>query len=146
MSSNGGRAWAAMFDLLRSHKTQVIATFAEIGLTPQLAHALHVLPREGLTMRALADELACDASNATGIVDRLEERGLTERRTDKNDRRVKRVCLTAAGRRLREKVSERFRRPPPSIAALSVADQNALREILERALAHAEASRGEQSA
>jgi MarR family transcriptional regulator, organic hydroperoxide resistance regulator len=135
-----------MFSLLHSHKTQVVSAFAEIGLTPQLAHALHVLPREGLTMHALADELACDASNATGIVDRLEKRGLTERRTDKNDRRVKRVCLTAAGRRVREKVSERFRRPPPSIAALSVADQNALREILERALAHAEATRGERSA
>jgi hypothetical protein len=46
--------------------------------------------------------------------------------------------LTAAGRRLREKIETRFRQAPPAIAALTLADQKALREILERALANAE--------
>lgn len=43
----------------------------------------------GRSMSQLADEWLCDASNATWIVDRLEERGLAERETTPTDRRVK---------------------------------------------------------
>jgi len=130
-----------MFELLRSQKASMASTFAEYELTVQLAFALHVIAREGITMRALADELACDASNVTGLVDRLEARGLLERRTSDSDRRVKRLVLTPAGRRLSDKVEAQMLRPPPAIAALSAADQKALREILDRALAHADAQR-----
>jgi DNA-binding MarR family transcriptional regulator len=139
MSSNGGHAWLALLDLMRSQKSHVNAAMAELDLTMQLAHAMYVIPRDGLTMRELADELACDASNATGLVDRLEYRGLLERRPDETDRRIKRVCLTATGRRLREKIEARFRQAPPAIAALTPAEQKVLRELLERALAHADA-------
>ena len=146
MSSNGGRAWQALLALLRTQKPHMVAIFAPFELTPQLAHAIHAVPADGLTMRALADELACDASNATGIVDRLERRGLIERASDPADRRVKRVCLTAAGRRIRTAIEARLAEAPAPIAALSDADQQALREILERALAHAEAERPRPSA
>jgi len=141
MSSNGGRAWQAMFELLRTQKASMASVFAEYDLTVQLAFALQVIAREGITMRTLADELACDASNATGLVDRLEARGLLERRTSEADRRVKRLVLTPAGRRLSDKVEALMLHPPPAIAALSSADQKTLREILDRALAHAEAQR-----
>lgn len=146
MSSNGGRAWKALIDVMRSQKSHAAAGFARLDLTMQTAHALHVLPPEGMTMRALADELACDASNATGVVDRLEKRGLLERRNDEQDRRIKRVHLTAAGRRLRERAEALFLTAPPAIAALSTDDQRALRTILERALANAEAARLDPSA
>lgn len=132
--------------LLQSQKQIVIASFAELDLTPQMAHTIHLVPREGVTMRALAHDLVCDASNATGIVDRLERRGLLERRPDDQDRRVKHVYLTPAGRRMREKIDERFLTAPPPIAALSAADQKTLRELLERALAYAEAERLEPGA
>ena len=146
MSSNGGRAWHAMLELFRSQKPRMVSAFAELDLTMQSAHAVHIVPPGGMTMRELADDLACDASNATGLVDRLEERGLMERRPDEKDRRVKRVFLTPAGRRLREKIETRFLRAPPAIAALSAADQKTLRELLERALAYAEAERLEPGA
>ena len=64
-------------------------------------------------MRELAQEWLCDASNATFIVDRLEERGLAERRSVPTDRRVKMVVLTARGNRMRGRVLERFFEPPP---------------------------------
>ena len=146
MSSNGGRAWKALIDLMRSQKSAAAARFAEIDMTMQTAHALHVLPPEGMTMRALADELSCDASNATGLVDRLEKRGLLERRSDEHDRRIKRVHLTAAGRRMRERAEAILLTAPPAIAALSGDDQRTLRTILERALAHAERARLDSSA
>ncbi|HEY4441550.1 MAG TPA: MarR family transcriptional regulator [Candidatus Elarobacter sp.] len=146
MSSNAGRAWQALFEVFKSQKHHAQAALAELDLTMQTAHALTAISHQGLTMRALADELSCDASNATGIVDRLETRGLIERRADPDDRRVKRVCLTAAGKRILEKVEARFLRPPPAIAALSAADQRTLLALLERVLAIAEAQRLEEGA
>ena len=52
-------------------------------------------------MSRLADTLSCDASNVTGLVDRLESRGLVRRQPSAEDRRVKVLQLTPAGSRLR---------------------------------------------
>jgi MarR family transcriptional regulator, organic hydroperoxide resistance regulator len=146
MSSSGGRAWQALLELLRLEKAHSVAVFAAYDLTPQLGFALYCMSTEGLTMRELATELTCDASNATGIVDRLEKRGLVERSPDPHDRRIKRVCLTAAGRRMREKVEQIILTPPASIAALSSSEQAELHTLLERAIANAEAERIRSSA
>ena len=51
-------------------------------------------------MRKLAQKLKCEPSNVTGIVDRLEARGLVERRPDPADRRVKVAAATDEGRRV----------------------------------------------
>ena len=50
--------------------------------------------QEGLPMHEIASLLACDSSNVTGIVDRLEARGLVTRRTAERDRRVKQILPT----------------------------------------------------
>jgi DNA-binding MarR family transcriptional regulator len=60
------------------------------------------LPPEGsVTMGSLADQLRYDASNLTGVIDRLEERGAVRRQPQPQDRRVKGVMLTDQGARLR---------------------------------------------
>lgn len=146
MSSSGGRAWKALIDLIRLEKAHAVALFAPYDLTPQLAYAIKAIPPEGMTMRALATELFCDASNATGIVDRLEKRGLLERIACEHDRRIKRVRLTERGRRMGETLEELILTPPRSIAELSPADQGALCEIVERAIRVAEAERARESA
>jgi DNA-binding MarR family transcriptional regulator len=51
-------------------------------------------------MRALAEALDVSQASATGIVDRMEQRGLVERRRDEDDRRIVRVALSDEGRRL----------------------------------------------
>jgi DNA-binding MarR family transcriptional regulator len=76
--------------------------------------------------------LICDASNATFIVDRLEERALAERRTVASDRRVKLVVLTPRGAEIRGRVLQRFFEPPPELLELSRADLEALREAAGR--------------
>ena len=117
------------------------AELADLGLTFAQAHALRVLdPERALPMSTLARDLACDASNVTGIADRLEARGLIERRSAEGDRRVKVLMLTPAGTDLRERVLELMTRPPAAIAALPPADQRALRDILRRAAEFARAS------
>ncbi|MGW4292588.1 MarR family winged helix-turn-helix transcriptional regulator, partial [Micromonospora chersina] len=75
------------------------------GLTPAAARALHELdPDRPLPARDLAEQLRCDRSNVTALVDKLEQAGLVERRVDPADRRQKTLLVTAEGRRVRERV------------------------------------------
>ncbi|NJP32945.1 MarR family winged helix-turn-helix transcriptional regulator [Micromonospora thermarum] len=78
---------------------------AELGLTPAVARALHELdPDHPLPARDLAEQLRCDRSNVTALVDKLEQAGLVERRVDPTDRRQKTLVVTEAGRRMRARV------------------------------------------
>jgi MarR family transcriptional regulator, organic hydroperoxide resistance regulator len=127
------QAWRPLarffFDTVR-HRQKVLSSE---GLTPNDIRALMALdPSEGRTMSDLADAWSCDASNATFIVDRVEERGLAERRTIPTDRRLKLVVLTERGAELRGRVLERFFEPPPELLELSRADLEALREAAAR--------------
>lgn len=64
-------------------------------------NVLAVLDADGpLPMRGLAETLDVSQASATGIIDRMEQRGLVERRRDDDDRRVVRVALTDEGRTL----------------------------------------------
>ncbi len=64
-------------------------------------HVMSVLQAEGsIPMRTLAESLGVSQASATGIVDRMEQRGLIERRRDIDDRRVIRVELATGGREL----------------------------------------------
>ncbi len=125
--------WSLVLDLVLAHKGPYMAGLAKLGLTPPQATALRLLdPERSVPMKDLAERLACDASTLTGIVDRLESRGLVERRSDSRDRRVKVLGLTPKGKRVREGALERMTDPPAALASLSSADQRALRDILRR--------------
>src|SRR5687767_6732394 len=123
-----------MFELFAQQKPRHIAIAADFDLSPMQAFALRLLePGKPLAMSDLAEALHCDASNVTGIVDRLEARGLIVRRGADHDRRVKMLVVTDKGAGLRKRLNARLSEPPLAIAALSVADQRALRDILRRA-------------
>jgi len=120
-----------------AEKPRFMAVGQEFDLAPQQGMALRAL-QEPRPMGELAKFLACDNSNVTGIVDRLEERGLVERRSAERDRRVKLIVLTDEGHRVRREIERRIAEPPQAIADLPEADQVALRDILRRALASAD--------
>ncbi len=86
-------------------------------------------------MCELAGRLRSDPSNITGLIDRLEARGLVERRPDPQDRRIKGLALTSAGARLRERLFARLHSAPRSVAELSERDQRTLGDVLQRVLA-----------
>jgi DNA-binding MarR family transcriptional regulator len=137
--------WRSLIDLLRAQKFWLNAIAEDFDLTPQMAQALNEIPPTGsITMKELATLMWCDASNVTGVVDRLEDRNLVERRPAEHDRRMKCVALTTAGKRLRRKLDERMSQLPPAVAALCDADQRNLGEILERALENAHRQRSER--
>src|SRR3989442_15998603 len=104
-------------------RRRVGAALNELGLTFPLAHALRLIePERPLPMGELADHLFCDASNVTGIADRLEAKGYVERRAGEDDRRVKVLALTAKGMELRRRGLRIMAEPPAAVAALSLAD------------------------
>ena len=74
------------------------------GLTPQQVGLLRMLD-EPTSMRAFAEDMSCDPSNVTGLVDRAERLGLVERVPDPRDRRVRMLTLTVKGRRVRDGVN-----------------------------------------
>ncbi|MEU1704361.1 MarR family transcriptional regulator [Streptomyces sp. NPDC005706] len=104
------------------------------ALTGPQARLLSLLSLEPLPMRKLAHKLKCEPSNVTGIVDRLESRGLAERRPDPTDRRVKLAAATDEGRRVARDLREglRFAREP--LAGLSAEERRSLRDLLRRML------------
>lgn len=127
------RAWGLMFDFLIRTSPQRGESLGRRGLTPNDSRGLASLdPEKGRTMRSLAEEWKCDASNATWIVDRLERFGLAERRTVAHDRRVKLVVLTPKGSRLKVELLEEFHIPPPELLELNRADLEALERVLEK--------------
>jgi MarR family transcriptional regulator, organic hydroperoxide resistance regulator len=74
-----------------------------LGISMAQLNILHTLQRTGeMPMSRLADVLNVSVSNATGLVDRMEERGLIERRRVPEDRRVVLVRITADGGRILE--------------------------------------------
>lgn len=71
------------------------------GISMTQLHILFTLERhEHMTMSQLADVLDVSLSNATGLVDRIEERGYVERIRVPEDRRIVRIRVTEAGRRM----------------------------------------------
>jgi DNA-binding MarR family transcriptional regulator len=107
---------------------------AEHALTGAQARLLSLLSLEPLPMRRLARKLKCEPSNVTGIVDRLESRGLVERRPDPADRRVKLAAATEEGRRVARGLRESLRFARAPLAALPEEDRVRLRDLLRRML------------
>jgi len=125
------QAWKRLFTFFMKTRSQRDRLLAQLALTPNDVRALTELDgSSGRTMRSLAEEWGCDASNATWIVDRLEKRGLVERRAKPGDRRVKLVVLSAAGVKARKQLLDGLFEPPPELLALPRATLEALRDSL----------------
>ncbi|MFJ8359992.1 MarR family winged helix-turn-helix transcriptional regulator [Streptomyces sp. NPDC093984] len=106
----------------------------EHALTGAQARLLSLLSLEPLPMRKLAQKLKCEPSNVTGIVDRLESRGLVERRPDPADRRVKLAAATDDGRRVARSLRESLRFAREPLAALTEEERHMMRGLLQRML------------
>ena len=127
-------AWALLRELLFAERRRFLDTASEFELHPAQAGALMQLDQEsGSPMHEIAAHLACDSSNVTGIVDRLEARGLVRRRAGERDRRVKYILPTPLGLEVRDALRARMARAPAAIERLSPREQRLLRDLLARA-------------
>jgi DNA-binding MarR family transcriptional regulator len=74
------------------------AVVKDSELTPGQMHAIEIIGHEkSLRMKELAEKLGVTTGTLTVTVDKLERRGLLERRPHESDRRSYRVVLTEAG-------------------------------------------------
>lgn len=72
-----------------------------LGLSMAQLNILYTLKRCGeMPMSRLAEMLNVSVSNATGLIDRIEERGLVERSRVPEDRRIVMIRVTAAGEQM----------------------------------------------
>ena len=126
-------AWQLLMKFFFAQRGHLPSWGAEFELSAVQCHVLHLLePGQPMPMGRLAQTLACDASNVTGLVDRLEARGLVERRPAPGDRRVKVLDLTPTGLRLRTQLLRRVAGRPLPLSELSAEDQRTLVRILKQ--------------
>ena len=126
------RAWQLLVRFFFAQREHLPAMGDEFELSPVQCHVLHLIePDRPLPMGRLAGTLGCDASNVTGLVDRLEARGLVERRAAAGDRRVKVIGLTPAGSRVRTQLLRRITGGACPLSKLSATDRRSLVRMLE---------------
>lgn len=118
-----------LFGVLMLWRQRVSRVVASLEITLPQADLLRRLePDTRMPMGQIAEALTCDASNVTGLVDRLEARGLIERLTLPHDRRIKAIALTKAGRIAREKFLKTLLDPPKALTRL---DERDLKKLLD---------------
>jgi DNA-binding MarR family transcriptional regulator len=130
-----GDVWLLMarFTMDKLQRGEHLTLLREEGLTPGHMKALSVLDaEEPKPMGVIADLMHCDASQMTWLVDRLEERGLVERRALPADRRVKTIALTPKGVEFRQRMIFEMFTPPEELIGLDGATLEALRTELEK--------------
>jgi DNA-binding MarR family transcriptional regulator len=112
-SDDASPRYQALIELLRTADTVWNASrvfFGRWDLSPSQFNVLNLLRLNpaGLSQTDLSRQLIMHRSNLTGLVDRLEKRGLVKRREVAADRRAYRVVLTAAGAGLLREVLPRY--------------------------------------
>ena len=131
-SGDSCRAWQLLVRFFFAQREHLPALDGELELSPIQCHVLHLLePGRPLPMGRLAGMLGCHASNVTGLVDRLEARGVVQRRPSADDRRIKVLDLTPEGSRLRAQMLRRMTTGARPISRLTVGQQRTLVKILE---------------
>lgn len=107
----GTNFYISLLEFLLNAKRHLVAIGAEYDLTNIQAITLILLDdKSDCPMKRLGQMFYCDASNVTGIVDGLESKGLVERRSDPDDRRIKTIAILPAGKRLQQQILDRLAR------------------------------------
>ena len=105
------RVWFRLIRLEARMQAAVGERLREIGVSiPQCDVLTTLTEREGVSQQELATRLYVTKGNISGLIDRLAEAGLVERRSTANDRRQHAIYLTEAGR---ADGGEGDRRPAP---------------------------------
>jgi MarR family transcriptional regulator, organic hydroperoxide resistance regulator len=126
------RAWQLLMKFFFAQRGHLPSSGPEFDLSSTQCHVLHLIePGRPMPMSRLADTLSCDASNVTGLVDRLESRGLVRRQPSPRDRRVKVLHLTPTGARVRAQLLRQMTGGTLPLSRLSLDQRRTLVKILE---------------
>lgn len=110
VKSEPPQVYEQLIKLLMRARRHIFAASESWRLTPVQSMLLISLePNTTKTMNELSDLMCCDASNITGLTERLEAGGYIERTLDESDRRVKKIRLSTQGRECREALLDALR-------------------------------------
>jgi DNA-binding MarR family transcriptional regulator len=114
--------------------TRFLAEYDQVAAAHQLtggqARMLALVTDEAMPMSQLAGRMNCEPSNVTGVVDRMEKRGLVTREPDGRDRRIKLVTPTAEGRDVAGRIWTELDYAANPLAGLDQAERSTLRDLL----------------
>jgi DNA-binding MarR family transcriptional regulator len=121
-----------LWEVMQAMGGQVQKAAAVEDLTPMQAMLLDRLQDDlAVPMSDLARQLHCDKSNLTSVVDALERRGLVERTTPPDDRRVRALVTTAHGRTVRTRLRRRLREDNAMLTRLEPSQLSDLEQTLK---------------
>ncbi|MCF7669731.1 MAG: MarR family transcriptional regulator [Verrucomicrobia bacterium] len=114
--------------------------FSRWALSPSQFNLLNLLKNEpaGMSQTELGRQLVMHKSNVTGLVDRLQKRGLVDRRKTLGDRRAYSVVITEKGRRIIAEILPHYYSATESVMApISLKRVNDLISDISRIMEHA---------
>jgi DNA-binding MarR family transcriptional regulator len=114
-------------------KKQLRDKLTENDITWPQYHALYHIGDKGTPSNELAKELNCNASNMTGLIDRMIESGWVYREHSSEDRRIWLVKLTDEGKNLRTKlIPIHLKNIEDRMNVLSDQELSTLKSLLEK--------------
>jgi DNA-binding MarR family transcriptional regulator len=115
------------------HMERMAALGTRLKLSPGVIKTLMRLGKhDGVSMGEMARGIGVDPSYITALVDDLDERGLARREPAPDDRRVKIIVLTDAGRAVAADIDAVLSVPPSAFDALSQSELRQLRDLLDK--------------
>ena len=115
------------------HVERMAALGTRLQLSPGVIKTLMRLGKQdGVSMGEMARGIGVDPSYITALVDDLDERGLARREPAPDDRRVKIIVLTDAGRAVADDIDAVLSVPPAAFSALSQPELRQLRDLLDK--------------
>lgn len=101
------RTWIAVARACQLMQLTLARNIAHLDIKPpHLDIMLNLYRREGISQQELARKLLVGRSNMSMLLPQLEKRGLIERRSDSQDKRVLRLFLTEDGKAITEQAME----------------------------------------
>jgi MarR family transcriptional regulator, organic hydroperoxide resistance regulator len=98
------RLWFRMVRMMARMQAAISERLRQIGISiPQCDVLTTLTEQEGVSQQQLAERLYVTKGNISGLLDRLEEAGLVERRAAASDRRQYSIHLTDSGRAMAER-------------------------------------------
>lgn len=133
----GFAAWIKVGVFYQKSSRYLASLLRPLDLTVAQFDALaNLYVGDGITQQELAEHLLVTKGNVTGLINRLSDRGLVERRNHPSDRRANTVFLTSKGRAVAKQALEVQRHViDDTMGALSQADREQLRGLISRVVA-----------
>jgi DNA-binding MarR family transcriptional regulator len=125
----------ALTDLVKQAGAISHSIAASMGVAPSDLLALFKLSDGVLSMKELAQRMACDASFVTVIADTLERQGLAKREASQRDRRVKELVLTPKGIAAQERLMRELATRMPWGNGLDETERQCFLRLLNKMLA-----------